>query len=97
MITYLTTRKEQKMELNGDLLTGSTFAIKDYIKAYLGGKFDGAVKGWHIDIAKLEKLLGNNSIGLRIDPDGGKTQAKSGNLSPAFVNTKYGVELGEDY
>lgn len=68
MTTHLTTRKENKIELNGNLMTGDTFAIKDYIKNYLEGKWNKDVKGWIINLSKLDNVLNtSNSIGLRID------------------------------
>lgn len=46
--------------LTGDLLTGDTFAAKDFIKAILGGRWDGNRKGWVVDLDKvLSHTYGN--------------------------------------
>lgn len=67
-MTNLTTRKNNKLQLNGDLLTGDTFPVKDYLKKYCEARWDGDAKGWRVDVAKLNGLLAiSNSIGLRID------------------------------
>lgn len=97
MTTYLTTRKDAKLELNGNQLSGDTFAIKDYIKANLDGKWNGASKSWTIDLSKLDKVLAMaNSIGLRIC-DKPQTATTSKAVTAWAVSTKYGRELGEDY
>jgi hypothetical protein len=68
MTTNLTTRKGNKMQLNGNLLTGNTFDHKDYIKKFLDGKWNKESKGWEIDIAKLDNILAlANSIGLKAE------------------------------
>ncbi len=36
--------------LMGNLLTGDTFAAKDFIKKYLGGQWNGQRKGWVVDL-----------------------------------------------
>ncbi len=36
--------------LTGNLLTGDTFAAKDFVKKYLGGHWDGTRKGWVVDL-----------------------------------------------
>lgn len=67
MTTHLTTRKENKLELNGNLITGDTFPVRDYLKQYCDAKWDAANKGWRVNVEKLNGLLGiANSIGLRI-------------------------------
>jgi len=68
MTTNLITRKNNKMQLNGNLLTGNTFDNKSYIKTYLDGQWDKESKGWIVNVEKLNDLLSaGNSIGLRID------------------------------
>ncbi|HEY4760054.1 MAG TPA: hypothetical protein VIH42_05680 [Thermoguttaceae bacterium] len=68
MTTNLTTRKNNKMQLNGNLLTGDTFDHKDYIKKYLDGKWNKEDKGWNIDTKKLNTILAiANSIGLKVE------------------------------
>lgn len=63
-MTNLITRKGEKMQLDGNILTGNTFGIKSYIKTYLDGKWIADRKAWQIDPAKIKD---GNSIGLRID------------------------------
>ena len=56
-IEITTPRKSNGMQLTGDLLTGDTFQVRDYIKKYLDGKWDAEVKGWRVDVAKTTILL----------------------------------------
>jgi len=44
-----------KVALTGNLLTGDTFKISDFIKKYLGGKWDGQRKGWIVDLEQVAK------------------------------------------
>lgn len=45
------------MELNGDLLTGDTYPVKDYIKTTLGGRWIADRKAWKVDLTLVEKWL----------------------------------------
>lgn len=67
MTTYITNRKGNKLQLNGDLLTGDTFSMKDYIKAYMDGKWVADQKAWRVNVAKVNKLI-EQSV-LRIDDE----------------------------
>lgn len=59
--------KHTEVQADGNKLTGNTFAIKEYIKAYLGGKWDGVTKSWIIDVVKLNDLVARQAIVVR-DP-----------------------------
>lgn len=96
MTTNLITRKGSKLQLNGNQLSGDTFAIKGYIKAYLGGRWDAASRAWTIDTGKLDEIMSlANSIGLRIDTSAAPV-AETRN-DRWFVNTRTGRELAQDY
>ena len=69
MTTYIRTRKEQKLELNGDLLTGDTYPIKDYIKTTLGGKWIADRKAWKVDVVLVEKWLDKGTIYTDKNPE----------------------------
>jgi hypothetical protein len=56
-INITTPRKSTGMQLTGNLLTGDTFQVKDYIKSYLDGKWDAEAKGWRVDTQKTLALL----------------------------------------
>jgi hypothetical protein len=45
----------EKLTLNGNKLSGNTFAVKEFIKAELGGRWDAANKCWAVDSAKVAK------------------------------------------
>ncbi len=53
----ITNRKGNKLQLNGDLLTGDTFSMKDYIKSYMDGKWVADQKAWRVNVAKVNKLI----------------------------------------
>lgn len=67
MTTHITNRKGNKLQLNGDLLTGDTFSMKDYIKAYMDGKWVADEKAWRVNVAKVNRLI-EQSV-LRIDDE----------------------------
>jgi hypothetical protein len=67
MTTNLTDRKNHKMQLTGNTITGDTYEISGFIKSYLDGKWNKADKSWTVNPEKLEKYLKANSIGLRAE------------------------------
>ena len=67
MTTNIISRKGHKMQLNGDMLTGDTFAMKDYIKARLGGKWIADQKAWRVDVNQVNRWL--STVGAEIRPD----------------------------
>ena len=44
--------------LTGDLLTGDTYAVKDWIKKYLAGRWDGQRKGWVVNLDLVSRYSG---------------------------------------
>lgn len=38
-----------KVTVDGNLITGDTFKVKDFIRKSLGGKWDAERKGWVVD------------------------------------------------
>lgn len=57
MTAKLTGKQSKGMEIKGDLLTGDTFKMRDYIKKYLDGRWDKEASGWHINVEKLENII----------------------------------------
>lgn len=55
-----------KVELEGNLMTGDTFKVKEFIKKYLGGHWDGKNKGWIVDLAKVAKYTRENGITIMV-------------------------------
>lgn len=45
------------LTLNGNEISGNTYPVKDWIKAYLGGKWNSERKVWIVDTEKVESLL----------------------------------------
>jgi len=45
------------LTLNGNKLSGNTYPVKEYIKAYLGGKWDSNSKAWTVDVTKVNDLI----------------------------------------
>ncbi len=43
--------------LDGSKLSGNTFPVKDWIKTYLGGKWDNNSRSWIVDTNKLEEMI----------------------------------------
>ena len=44
-----------KLQLAGNKLSGNTFAVKEFIKSELGGRWDAANKCWTVDPGKVAK------------------------------------------
>ena len=74
----LTTRKNAKLQLDGNIISGDTFEIKGYIKQYMEGKWLPESKAWQVNLEKAMKLIeGSNSIGLRVDDTASVTETTS--------------------
>lgn len=86
MATYITNRKGNKLQLNGDLLTGDTYSMKDYIKSYMDGKWIADQKAWRVNVEKVNRLIA--STVLRIDDDPTPDNGKPARMSYAdFVRS----------
>jgi hypothetical protein len=57
MTINITNRKGNKLQLNGDLLSGDTFSMKDYIKSYMDGKWVADQKAWRVNVEKVNRLI----------------------------------------
>lgn len=88
MTTYIRTRNENKLQLNGDLLTGDTYPIKDYIKSKLGGKWVADQKAWRVDVALVTRWLDNGTIYTDSNPTTTRTETPKTHMSYAhFVRS----------
>lgn len=80
MTTHITNRKGIKLQLNGDLLTGDTYAMKDFIKTKLDGKWIADQKAWQVNVAKVNWMIENYVLVIDDNP----APVKS-NLSDAII------------
>lgn len=89
---FVKVNKVQGIELNGNTLSGNTFAAKDYIKSYLGGKWNANSKTWTIDSDKVARLLNNTPYFAEdANPPARKTQvAGVGGWCPKCHDWTYG-------
>jgi hypothetical protein len=55
-----------EVTLTGDLMTGDTFKIKDWIKQYLNGKWDSNRKGWIVDLDKVARYSNESGDTLMV-------------------------------
>lgn len=83
MTTYIRTRNENKMQLNGDILTGDTYPIKDFIKTKLGGKWIADQKAWRVDVALVNKWLDLTTIYTDTAPATTQDEPVKGRMSYA--------------
>lgn len=92
MATYIipTGKINHAVTVNGNVMTGDTFPVKDIIKTYFGGKWNAQRKGWVIDVSNM-----NRWMGIKIKPDTSPI-APDKTYSPANWRTPSG-ELGEDF
>ena len=56
-MTNLKIKSTTGLTLNSNELSGNTYPVKDWIKAYLGGKWNGERKVWIVDTDKVNSLL----------------------------------------
>jgi hypothetical protein len=56
--------KRTAVTLSGNHISGNTFAIKEYIKAYLGGKWNSESKSWTVDLDKVNDLIAKMVISV---------------------------------
>lgn len=71
MTTKIRAKNSKGMELNGNILSGDTFQMRDYIKSYLDGKWNPGTKTWTVNPQKVESLL--NTPGAKIVVDNSNT------------------------
>jgi primase-polymerase (primpol)-like protein len=81
--------------LNGNTLSGNTYPIKDYIKSYLGGKWDKENGCWIIDVEKLNNIMARGGY-IHIDTSADAAPT-TGIRSNWYHMTSTGPELNEDF
>lgn len=87
MTIHIRTRKENKMQLNGNILTGDTYPVKDYIKSKLGGKWNASSKSWTVDVALVNKWLDKGGT-IYTDKDADSAPAHTSNNRDGFIVRK---------
>jgi len=87
MTTYFTYsgRNEKKsLQLDGNLLTGDTYDVKNFIRQHCGGQWDKAANGWRVNVDKLMALTEiRNQIGLDIDNSPREQEQKKSTMTRA--------------
>ena len=53
-------------KIDGNILTGNTFPIKEFIKRKLDGKWDATAKAWIVNEATVQKYLDLGVIKRRV-------------------------------
>jgi hypothetical protein len=82
------TYRNHKMTLTDNVLSGDTYPIKDAIKAYMGGKWDGMLKVWIVDVDKINDLINRGAMHISNQT---QTQSKTNNgLCPRCHTYCYG-------
>ncbi len=85
--------KGSKVTLNGNLLTGDTYRIKDFIKSNIDGKWDGERKGWIVNPEKMESVM--NSGWCYIFPETTAPTSDTSKHTDRWVNSD--GSLAEDF
>lgn len=85
MTVHITNRKGNKLQLNGDILSGDTFSMKDYIKSYMDGKWVADKKAWRVNVDKVNRLI-DQSV-LRIDEEAVSDSRPSGMTYAQFLRS----------
>jgi hypothetical protein len=65
----MTTIRYRKIDLtlDGDLLSGNMFAVKDFIKSKLNGQWDSARKLWIVDLEQVNYWIAQHAITVHND------------------------------
>jgi hypothetical protein len=71
------TIKGSAVTINGNEISGNTYEIKTWIKAYLSGKWNAEKKVWIVDADKVEKLMSGKYPTIRIDETERKSETKT--------------------
>lgn len=78
MTIRIKARKSRGMELNGNILSGDTYPMRDYIKAYMDGRWNPTTKTWTVDRAKVEQLLATPGALIAEDKSDARIEIKDG-------------------
>lgn len=95
-------RTTKGMELNGNVLSGDTFGMREYIKKHWDGKWDASTKTWIVNHELVLSTIKEQAWGFtRILSITDETPAQAVATTSTkrdnwYVNTKYGRELAED-
>ncbi len=80
--------------INGNVLTGNTFPIKEFIKRKLDGKWDAAQKAWIVNEAIVAKYLDLGVIKRRVVEEvslgSSKVAAQSTGYRKNYTHTRAG-------
>ena len=86
-------RKYDCKIINGNILTGNTFPIKEFIKRKLDGKWDAERRVWIVNEAIVAKYLDLGVIKRRVEetvaPSSSKVTAQSG-YRKQYTHTRAG-------
>jgi len=88
MTTNLTI-KNAKVTLTDNRLSGQTYQIKEYIKAYLAGTWDKNISSWIVDTEKVTALINAQAIQIDNSPVIVKVHSANG-LCPRCHTYCYG-------
>ncbi len=64
MYIKCTSKMSKGMELNGNVLSGDTYGVREYIKTYWAGKWDAARKVWIVDSELVVKTIQEQGWGF---------------------------------
>lgn len=96
--TYSGKNDKKSLQLDGDLLTGDTYDVKNFIRQHCGGRWDKAANGWRVDVSKLMALTEiRNLIGLDIDNSVRPESPKQATMSQAEYYDLITEGYGKDW
>ena len=81
-------------QINGNVLTGNTFPIKEFIKRKLDGKWDATQKAWIVNEQTVQKYLDLGVIKRRVVEEvalgNSKVAAQSSGYRKQYTHTRAG-------
>ena len=85
MTTNLKIKNTTGLALNGNMISGNTYPVKDYIKAYLGGKWDSNAKAWIVNVEKVNDLIERGGY-ISIDDSPAPVKVQTARIDNGWCN-----------
>ena len=60
--------RKTNLELNGNILSGNTYPVRDFIKSHLDGKWNSTGKTWTVNVDKVNAWIERGLIAVDNTP-----------------------------
>ena len=93
MTTYIIPagKNDHTVTVNGNMMTGDTYQVKDIIKQFFGGKWDSERRAWVINLNDIQRWMG-----IKIKPTTTPLKQSKTSYTPTHWRNPDG-SLGADF